>query len=85
MPKRNESELRAEFWRAPHDALLTRATVAAGLCHSPRWLIEQEKTGAAPVRVRVGRFNLYRKREVMAYWLPGQRGTGDAACDGGEA
>lgn len=61
--------LRAEFWRSPDDALLTRACVAAGLCHSVRWLIAQETGGNAPRRMRVGGLTLYRKRDALAHWV----------------
>jgi len=61
--------LHAEFWRSPDDALLTRACVAAGLRHSSRWLSQQEKAGRAPKRQRIGRFVVYRKRDVLAHWV----------------
>jgi hypothetical protein len=74
--RKSNAVLRAEFWRAPEETLLPRGCVAAGLCHSVRWLVEQERAGKAPARVRIGRFALYRKRDVLRYWAPDGAGQG---------
>lgn len=66
---------RAEFWSASNNALLPRTVVAAALCHSLRWLIAQEEEGKAPTRVRVGNRTLYRKADVLDYWLQGEGGA----------
>lgn len=67
-------DLRAEFWSASNSALLPRSVVAAALCHSLRWLIAQEEEGKVPARVRVGHRTLYRKSDVLDYWLRGEGG-----------
>jgi len=56
------------FWNAPSSALFPRATVAAALHHTVRWLAQQEARGCIPNRVRVGRLWLYRKEDVLRYW-----------------
>ena len=61
-------DLSATFWRAPFEALLDRNTIAAGLHHSRRWLIDQESKGFTPQRIKIGNKWLYRKRDVLAFW-----------------
>jgi len=61
-------QLSLSFWIAPPAALFPRATVAAVLHHTVRWLAHQESQGSVPRRVRVGRVWLYRKADVLEYW-----------------
>jgi len=61
-------QLSLSFWTAPPAALFPRATVAAVLHHTVRWLAQQESLGCVPRRVRVGRVWLYRKADVLEYW-----------------
>ena len=75
MPKRarpsrvtNAAELRAEFWRAPDEALLDRKTTAAGLGYTVGWLEWVAKQGGGPVLTKIGRSVRYRKADVLA-WL----------------
>jgi predicted DNA-binding transcriptional regulator AlpA len=75
MPKRIEpprvpsvAELRADFWRAPVEALLDRKTAAAGLGYTVGWLEWVATHGGGPVLTKLGRSVRYRKADVLA-WL----------------
>ncbi|MFN4343105.1 MAG: helix-turn-helix transcriptional regulator [Azonexus sp.] len=75
MPKRfqaarstNAADLRAEFWRAPDEALLDRKTTAAGLGYTAGWLEWAATHGGGPVLTKIGRSVRYRKADVLA-WL----------------
>ena len=64
----NSAELRAEFWRAPDEALLDRKTTAVGLGYTVGWLEWVATHGGGPVLTKIGRSVRYRKADVLA-WL----------------
>ena len=75
MPKRvqtsqhaSAADLRAEFWRAPDQALLNRETTAVGLGYTVGWLEWVATNGGGPVLTKIGRTVRYRKADVLA-WL----------------
>jgi len=60
--------LRNEFWVAPVEALLDRATTAAGLGRSIAWMELVATRGGGPSFLKFGRRVLYRKGDVLS-WL----------------
>lgn len=75
MPKRvhptrapSVAELRADFWRAPDEALLDRKTAAAGMGYTVGWLEWTATHGGGPILTKIGRRVRYRKSDVLA-WL----------------
>ncbi|WKB56068.1 helix-turn-helix transcriptional regulator [Eleftheria terrae] len=93
MPKRvhppqqqaSTADLRAEFWRAPSEALLDRKTTAAGLGYSTGWLEWTATHGGGPLLTKIGRSVRYRKADVLA-WLEANRrrvrSTAELTCRG---
>jgi hypothetical protein len=75
MPKRinpsqvpSVAELRADFWRAPDEALLDRKTAAAGMGYTVGWLECTATHGGGPILTKIGRSVRYRKSDVLT-WL----------------
>ena len=73
MPKRvkpvrvpSTAELRADFWRAPAEALLNRKTAAAGMGYTVGWLEWAATHGGGPILTKIGRNVRYRKADVLA-------------------
>ncbi|MCW7540660.1 hypothetical protein OOT46_22840 [Aquabacterium sp. A7-Y] len=62
------AELRADFWRAPSEALLDRKTAAAGLGYTIGWMEWAATHGGGPLFTKIGRSVRYRKADVLA-WL----------------
>ena len=65
----SKSDLRDEFARADERSFLSRAVVAAALNRTPSWLHSMEKRGLVPPFVELARSRLYRKSDVIAYFL----------------
>jgi len=68
-PRPDQVELRNQFWSAPHEALLDRKTVAAGLSRSTGWLELRATRGDGPPFLKVGTHRvLYRKGDVLVWF-----------------
>jgi hypothetical protein len=59
--------IRDSFWRAPDDALFTRAEVAAVCRKSLKWLEMLSRKGGGPLFKKVGRRVVYEKRDVKKF------------------
>jgi len=87
MPKRDRTspvatiaELRAEFWRAPDEALLNRKITAAGLGYTVGWLEWVATNGGGPILTKIGRSVRYRKTDMLV-WLDANSRRVERASD----
>jgi hypothetical protein len=64
----NPNSAHTKFWLSPDESLHDRKTIAAGICHSVRWIELLEKAGIGPPTLRIGHKKLTKKIDALNWF-----------------